>query len=89
MKIISLDNNSEYNLIEEDGDYFIYYNQSECWSIDTRGTLAFSLINDGNEFKITQNRKGKLDYSESFLLYLLLRLEYKDYDIKIGELKEL
>lgn len=89
MKIISLDNNSEYNLIEEDGNYFIYYNQSECWNIDARGTLAFSLVNDGNEFKITQNRKGKLDYSESFLLYLLLRLEYKNYDIKIGELKEL
>lgn len=89
MKTISLDNNSEYNLIEEDGNYFIYYNQSECWNIDTRGKLAFSLVNTGNEFKITQKHKGKLDYSESFLLYLLLRLEYKDYDIKIGELREL
>jgi len=89
MKTISLDNNSEYNLVEEDSNYFIYYNQSECWNLNTRGKLAFKLINDGNEFKITQNRKGKLDYSESFLLYLLLRLEYKDYDIKIGELKEL
>ena len=89
MKTISLDNNSEYNLVEEDSNYFIYYNQSECWNLNTRGKLAFKLINDGNEFKITQKRKGKLDYSESFLLYLLLRLEYKDYDIKIGELKEL
>ena len=89
MKTISLDNNSEYNLVEEDSNYFIYYNQSECWNLNTRGKLAFKLINDGNGFKLTQNRKGKLDYSESFLLYLLLRLEYKDYDIKIGELKEL
>ena len=89
MKVISLDGNSEYNLIEEQGNYFIYYNQSECWNINTRGTLAFSLVNTGNGFKITQKHKGKLDYSESFLLYLLLRLEYKDYDIKIGEFKEL
>ena len=89
MKTISLDNNSEYNLVEEDSNYFIYYNQSECWNLNTRGKLAFKLINDGNEFKITQKRKGKLDYSESFLLYLLLRLEYKDYDVKIEELKEL
>lgn len=89
MKIISLDDNSEYNLIEEGGNYFIYYNQSECWNLNTRGKLAFKCINTGNGFKITQKRKGKLDYSESFLLYLLLRLEYRDYNIKIGELKEL
>ncbi len=89
MKVISLDGNSEYNLIEEQGNYFIYYNQSEQWSINTRGTLAFSMINDGNGYKITQKSKGKLDYSESFLLYFLLRLEYKEYDIKIGELNEI
>ena len=89
MKVISLDGNSEYNLIEEQGNYFIYYNQSECWNINTRGTLAFSMINDGNGYKITQKSKGKLDYSESFLLYFLLRLEYKECDIKIGELNEI
>ena len=89
MKVISLDGNSEYNLIEEQGNYFIYYSLSEQWNLDTRGTLAFKVVNTGNGFKITQEYKGKLNYSESFLLYIILRLEYKDYNIKIGEFKEL
>ena len=89
MEVISLDGNSEYNLIEEQGNYFIYYSLSEQWNLDTRGTLAFKAVNTGNGFKITQEYKGKLNYSESFLLYIILRLEYKDYNIKIGEFKEL
>ena len=44
---------------------------------------------NGNGFKITQEYKGKLNYSESFLLYVILWLDYKDYNIKIGEFKEL
>ena len=50
---------------------------------------SFKAVNTGNGFKITQEYKGKLNYSESFLLYIILRLEYKDYNIKIGEFKEL
>ena len=89
MKTINLDGQNEYNIKEVDGDYLIYYSLSEQWNLDTRGTLAFKVINTGNGFKITQEHKGKLNYSESFLLYVILRLEYKDYDIKIGEFKEL
>lgn len=89
MKILMLDNQHEYNFVKEDDNYFVYYSQSEQWNSDVRGTLAFSMINDGNGYKITQKSKGKLDYSESFLLYFLLRLEYKEYDIKIGELNEI
>ena len=89
MKTINLDGHNEYNIEEVDGDYFIYYSLSEQWNLDTRGTLAFKVVNTGNGFKITQEYKGKLNYSESFLLYIILRLEYKDYSIKIGEFKEL
>ena len=89
MKAINLDGQNEYNIEEVDGDYFIYYSLSEQWNLDTRGTLAFKVVNTGNGFKITQECKGKLNYSESFLLYVILRLEYKGYDIKIGEFKEL
>ncbi len=89
MKTINLDGQNEYNIEEVDGDYFIYYSLSEQWNLDTRGTLAFKAVNTGNGFKITQEYKGKLNYSESFLLYIILRLEYKDYNIKIGEFKEL
>ena len=89
MKTINLDGQNEYNIEEVDGVYFIYYSLSEQWNLDTRGTLAFKAVNDGNGFKITQEYKGKLNYSESFLLYVILRLEYKDYNIKIGEFKEL
>ena len=89
MKAINLDGQNEYNIEEVDGDYFIYYSLSEQWNLDTRGTLAFKVVNTGNGFKITQEHKGKLNYSESFLLYVILRLEYKGYDIKIGEFKEL
>lgn len=89
MKTINLDGQNEYNIKEVDGDYLIYYSLSEQWNLDTRGTLAFKVVNTGNGFKITQEHKGKLNYSESFLLYVILRLEYKGYDIKIGEFKEL
>ena len=76
MKTINLDGQNEYNIKEVDGDYLIYYSLSEQWNLDTRGTLAFKVINTGNGFKITQEHKGKLNYSESFLLYVILRLEY-------------
>ena len=89
MKTINLDGQNEYNIEEVDGDYFIYYSLSEQWNLDVRGALAFKVVNNGNGFKITQEYKGKLNYSESFLLYVILRLEYKGYDIKIGEFKEL
>ena len=71
MKAINLDGHNEYNIEEVDGVYFIYYSLSEQWNLDTRGTLAFKVVNTGNGFKITQEHKGKLNYSESFLLYII------------------
>ena len=45
MKTINLDGQNEYNIEEVDGDYFIYYSLSEQWNLDTRGTLAFKVVN--------------------------------------------
>lgn len=81
-KFILLDNNYEFNMVKEDDDYFFYYSHSEQWNLDVRGTLAFSVINTGNELKISSDGKRKLNYSEAFLLYLALREEYKDYNIQ-------
>ena len=87
MKAINLDGQNEYNIEEVDGDYFIYYSLSEQWNLDTRGTLAFKVVNTGNGFKITQEYKGKLNYSESFCCILFCGLSIKIIILKLENLK--
>lgn len=86
---IFLDKSHDYDLYKDGDDYTFNYSHSYVWNSNIKGTEAFKVINDGNGLKITQNKKGRLDYSEAFLLYLALRMEYKDYDVEIGNLEKL
>jgi hypothetical protein len=85
-QIIIFDGEYEYDLIIEDGNYLFYYSQGECWNSNTRGTLAYTVKNDGNGLTLESK---KLDYSQSFLLYVALRLEHKEDNIEIGKLEKL
>jgi hypothetical protein len=85
-QIVILDGEYEYDLIIEDGNYLFYHSKSECWQEITKGTLAYEVKNDGNGIKIESKN---LDYSQSYLLYIALRLEHKDHNIEIGKLEKL
>jgi hypothetical protein len=89
MKKIFFDGEYQYDLLVEDHKYTLYYNNSEYWQSDIRNTVAFKVINDGNGYRGTFDKKGRIDYSEAFYLYLILALE-KDYKVEIAEnLKEI
>lgn len=84
-KCIYLDGNYEYDYEELDGVHTLYFNNSECWQSDTRGTIAFSLTDDENGliFSAREN-KNRLNYSESIYLTILLKLINADYTFEIG-----
>jgi hypothetical protein len=81
-KLILFEDAYEYDLTIEDGKYSLYYNNSEYWQQDVRGTLAFEMINNGNEWRFKTKKKNTLNYSESFYMYLILALE-KDYKLGV------
>lgn len=84
--VIVYDGNYEYDLVMEDNNYVFYHSNSESWQSDVRGTLAYKVLNDGNGIILESK---KLDYSQSFLLYVALRLEHKNDDVEIGKLEKL
>lgn len=81
-KIILFDGEAQYNLEIYDGKYTLYHNHSEYWIEHLRGTVAFEMINSGNDWKYKTEKKGVLNYSESFYMYLILALE-KDYKLEV------
>ncbi len=84
---ILLDNQFEYEIEKVRDTYYIYYNHGQQWSEDTRGTVAFKAVNTGNGYEISQECKYLLDYDEAFYLYLILRAEYKEYNIQTVKIK--
>jgi len=85
MKPLFINGSHDYDLKVEDDKYTLYYSNSAFWYEHIRGTIAFELENTGSGYKITQQKKKFLDYSEICLLSFLLRLEIKDYKFEIGE----
>ena len=83
-KIVLFDGESQYFLEIKDGTYRLYHNHSECWVESVKGTLAFEMINDGNQYKFKSEKKGILNYSEAVFLYIILALE-KDYKVEVVE----
>lgn len=82
-KLILFEDEYQYLLEIEDGrKYTLYYNHSECWQEYVRGTVAFEMVNSGNNWKYKTEKKGTLNYSESMYIYLILALE-KDYKLEV------
>ena len=81
-KLVLFDGSYEYDLTIEDGKYTLYHNHSEYWQERIRGTVAFEMIDTGNDWKYKAEKKGVLNYSESFYMYLILALE-KDYKLEV------
>lgn len=81
-KLILFEGNYQYDLTIYDGKYTLYHNHSECWQEHVRGTVAFEMVNSGNNWKYKTEKKNKLNYSESMYIYLILSLE-KDYKLEV------
>lgn len=80
-KYIVLDESShEYNLVVTKNDshtiYELFYSNNEVWSEDVKGTLAFKLIDTGDNYVLPENLKV-MDYSVSTYLRLILTFEQK------------
>lgn len=69
------ENNHEYTLHVSDVDqgtkYEIYYSNSGVWTEHTKGTLAFSMVDDGNGW-ILDGKYKKLDYSQCEYFRIIL-----------------
>ena len=89
-KAIFLEGIHDYDLLLEGDTYSIFYSDNEAWHSHVRGELAFKIVNTGNGLKIVGKKKPKkeFDYSEALLMYIILREEYRGYDIKTAELKD-
>lgn len=82
-KEIFVDGENEHNITIEKQKkktiYTLFYSNGEQWSADVRGEIAMQVIDDGNELKITQKSKNKLDYSEALYLSILFREIHSNY----------
>lgn len=82
------DSEYQYDLEIEDNVYTLWYSSSECWQQATRNTIALRLINTGNYYQVIGlEKKGRLNYSESEELYILLA-SVKDSKIEIVTAKK-
>jgi hypothetical protein len=84
---IFVDNVAEYTFEKVDNTYFLKYNFGEQWQQNVKGTVAFSIIDTGNGLKISQDKKGCLNYSEALYLSVLLRLIHaeEEYTFETAE----
>jgi hypothetical protein len=67
-----------YIYIQENNEFQLFYDEKDTsWREDLRGKLATKIIDTGNDLKIIQEKKNRLDYSEAseikFLLNKILR----------------
>jgi hypothetical protein len=67
-----------YIYIQENNEFQLFYDEKDTsWREDLSGKLATKIIDTGNDLKIIQEKKNRLDYSEAseikFLLNKILR----------------
>ncbi len=72
MKVIHVDGIHEYNLIQEDNKFLLYYCNNGHWSHPN--TLVLGIENDGNGYKLIKplEKKNRINYSEAEQLLILL-----------------
>jgi hypothetical protein len=80
-KYIVLDESShEYDMVVTKNNshtiYELFYSKNEVWSSHTQGTLAFKLIDTGDNYILPENLKV-MDYSVSTYLRIILTFEHK------------
>ena len=62
-----------YVYIRENNIYRLYYDRNDKgWREDLRGKLVTQIEDTGNGFKIRQEKKNRLDYSEAVEIQFLL-----------------
>ena len=89
-KPIFVDGVHEYDVEIKGDTYTLYHSNSAIWAENVKGKVTFEIENTGNSYIITQEKKGKLDYSEFFELGLLMKFMKDDGvnqgTIQLGEL---
>ena len=86
-KLVLFEGEYQYLLEIEDGrKYTLYHNHSECWNEHVKGTVAFEMVNTGNNWAYKTEKKNQLNYSEAMYIYLILALE-KDYKLEIATIE--
>jgi hypothetical protein len=79
---IFIDDKHEYDYVKDikDGitNHMLFHSNSEAWSDHVRETLAASMIDDGNGYRLKgkarPSKKGEIDYHYAQQLEILLRL---------------
>ena len=77
--VLDQEDSHEYDIEVAEGDngvlFSLFYSKGEQWTEHTKGTLALSMLNDGNGVKFNQTFKS-LDYSELEHVRLLVSFEH-------------
>lgn len=86
-KEIFIDGVAEYQYELKDKTHILYYNNSDQWCDSTKGTVAMSIIDTGDELKIggQQTKKNRLNYMEALHITILLKIIHSDYKFEMGE----
>lgn len=86
-KLIIVDSIPEYEYELIDKTHYLYYNLSNQWSDSTKGTVAMSIVDTGDELKIggQQTKKNRLNYMEALHLTILLKIIHGDYKFEIAD----
>lgn len=62
-----------YIYIQQKNEFQLFYDVKDIsWREDLRGKLATKIIDTGNDLKIIQEKKNRLDYSEASEIKFLL-----------------
>ena len=62
-----------YIYIQHKNEFQLFYDAKDTsWRKDLRGKLATKIIDTGNDLKIIQEKKNRLDYSEASEIKFLL-----------------
>lgn len=82
---IFIDNEYQYDYLQEGESHKLLYSNTDEWNSHVRGRVAFELIDDGNGLKIsTDFNKEDVDYSHAEQLLILLKLTHGDVKIEIA-----
>lgn len=84
-KLIIIDETHEYDYELKDKTHILYYNNSDSWSDHTKGTIAMSIIDEGDEIVIGVKKIKKLDCMQALYLTILLKIIHSDYKFEIAE----
>jgi hypothetical protein len=85
MQQIFIDNEYQYDYLQEGESHKLLYSNTDEWNSHVRGRVAFELIDDGNGLKIsTDFNKEHIDYSHAEQLLILLKLTHGDVKIEIA-----